>query len=54
MQIVIAHRSCFFNSPDEMLNMGFAEDVETILDGVGSKNAEKTQCLLFRRRHHRG
>lgn len=32
---------------DEMLNMGFAEDVETILDGVGSKNAEKTQCLLF-------
>lgn len=32
---------------DEMLNMGFAEDVETILDGVGSRNDEKTQCLLF-------
>jgi len=32
---------------DEMLNMGFAEDVEVILDGVGSKNPEKTQCLLF-------
>jgi ATP-dependent RNA helicase DDX21 len=30
-----------------MLNMGFAEDVETILDGVGSRNDEKTQCLLF-------
>ena len=27
--------------------MGFAEDVETILDGVGSRNDEKTQCLLF-------
>jgi len=32
---------------DEMLNMGFAEDVEVILDGVGSANEEKTQCLLF-------
>ncbi|EED93350.1 RNA helicase, partial [Thalassiosira pseudonana CCMP1335] len=32
---------------DEMLNMGFAEDVEVILEGVGSKNREKTQCLLF-------
>mmetsp|Transcript_3713 Transcript_3713/g.7094 ORF Transcript_3713/g.7094 Transcript_3713/m.7094 type:complete len:821 (+) Transcript_3713:422-2884(+) len=32
---------------DEMLNMGFAEDVEFILDGVGSSNNEKTQCLLF-------
>jgi ATP-dependent RNA helicase DDX21 len=32
---------------DEMLNMGFAEDVEVILDGVGSRNPEKTQCLLF-------
>lgn len=32
---------------DEMLNMGFAEDVETILDGVGSNNDQKTQCLLF-------
>lgn len=27
--------------------MGFAEDVETILNGVGSNNKEKTQCLLF-------
>lgn len=32
---------------DEMLNMGFAEDVEIVLDGVGSKNAQKTQVLLF-------
>jgi ATP-dependent RNA helicase DDX21 len=32
---------------DEMLNMGFAEDVEVILDGVGSANKAKTQCLLF-------
>ena len=32
---------------DEMLNMGFAEDVEVILDGVGKDNSEKTQCLLF-------
>ena len=32
---------------DEMLNMGFADDVETILAGVGSNNDEKTQCLLF-------
>jgi len=30
-----------------MLNMGFAEDVEVILDGVGSANKQKTQCLLF-------
>lgn len=32
---------------DEMLNMGFADDVERILDGVGSSNDQKTQCLLF-------
>lgn len=32
---------------DEMLNMGFAEDVEVVLQGVGSKNEQKTQCLLF-------
>ena len=32
---------------DEMLNMGFAEDVEFILKGVGSRNDQKTQCLLF-------
>jgi len=32
---------------DEMLNMGFAEDVEEILQGVGAENEEKTQCLLF-------
>jgi ATP-dependent RNA helicase DDX21 len=32
---------------DEMLNMGFAEDVETILDGVGRDNEQKTQCLMF-------
>ncbi len=32
---------------DEMLNMGFAEDVEVILEDVGSANELKTQCLLF-------
>ena len=32
---------------DEMLNMGFAEDVEVILEGAGSANEEKMQCLLF-------
>ncbi|GKY98188.1 hypothetical protein MPSEU_000776600 [Mayamaea pseudoterrestris] len=32
---------------DEMLRMGFAEDVEVILDGVGQDNPQKTQCLLF-------
>lgn len=32
---------------DEMLNMGFADDVEVVLDGVGSDLEEKTQCLLF-------
>lgn len=32
---------------DEMLNMGFADDVETILNGVGSDNPHTTQCLLF-------
>jgi ATP-dependent RNA helicase DDX21 len=30
-----------------MLNMGFAEDVEVILEGIGSANKQKTQCLLF-------
>jgi ATP-dependent RNA helicase DDX21 len=32
---------------DEMLNMGFAEDVEVILEGIGKNNDKKTQCLLF-------
>lgn len=32
---------------DEMLSMGFADDVETILDGLGSNNGKKPQCLLF-------
>ena len=32
---------------DEMLNMGFAEDVEKVLDGAGSVNEEKPQVLLF-------
>lgn len=32
---------------DEMLNMGFAEDVEVILEGAGAENDEKMQCLLF-------
>ena len=32
---------------DEMLNMGFAEDVEVILDGLGEENEKKSQCLLF-------
>jgi ATP-dependent RNA helicase DDX21 len=32
---------------DEMLNMGFAEDIEVILDGLGKDNGKKAQCLLF-------
>jgi len=32
---------------DEMLNMGFADDVERVLDGAGSINEEKPQVLLF-------
>ncbi|MGK3762224.1 MAG: ATP-dependent RNA helicase DDX21, partial [Bacillariaceae sp.] len=32
---------------DEMLSMGFAEDVETILDGFGKDNGKKPQCMLF-------
>mmetsp|Transcript_24524 Transcript_24524/g.28396 ORF Transcript_24524/g.28396 Transcript_24524/m.28396 type:complete len:689 (+) Transcript_24524:269-2335(+) len=32
---------------DEMLSMGFADDVETILDGLGVDNGKKPQCLLF-------
>lgn len=32
---------------DEMLNMGFADDVEVILDGLGEANDKKPQCLLF-------
>jgi len=32
---------------DEMLNMGFAENVEEIVNNVGSANGEKTQFLLF-------
>jgi len=32
---------------DEMLSMGFADDVETILDGLGVDNGEKPQCMMF-------
>lgn len=32
---------------DEMLNMGFADDVETILSGLGDDNEDKSQVLLF-------
>ena len=32
---------------DEMLNMGFAEDVEVVLEDMGADNNDKTQCLLF-------
>jgi len=32
---------------DEMLSMGFADDVETILDGLGTDNGKKPQCMLF-------
>jgi ATP-dependent RNA helicase DDX21 len=32
---------------DEMLNMGFADDVETILNGLGKDNDKKAQCLMF-------
>lgn len=40
-------RTVVLDEADEMLNMGFAEDVEDILEGVGCDNEEKTQCLLF-------
>jgi ATP-dependent RNA helicase DDX21 len=32
---------------DEMLSMGFADDVERMLDGLGADNGKKPQCLLF-------
>lgn len=32
---------------DEMLSMGFSDDVETILKGLGEDNGKKPQCLLF-------
>lgn len=32
---------------DEMLSMGFAEDVEVILDGSGADNGKKPQVMLF-------
>jgi hypothetical protein len=32
---------------DEMLNMGFADDVETVLEGLGKDNGHKSQVLLF-------
>lgn len=32
---------------DSMLDMGFSDDVETILDGLGEANGKKPQCLLF-------
>ena len=36
-----------FDEADEMLYMSFAEDVKVILDGAGSANDQKMQCLLF-------
>ena len=38
---------CCADEADEMLNMGFAEDVEVILEGAGDENDKKMQCLLF-------
>jgi superfamily II DNA/RNA helicase len=32
---------------DEMLNMGFVEDVKVILEGAGSANNKKMKCLPF-------
>eukprot|EP00539_Tryblionella_compressa_P000825 CAMPEP_0178750860 /NCGR_PEP_ID=MMETSP0744-20121128/10224_1 /TAXON_ID=913974 /ORGANISM="Nitzschia punctata, Strain CCMP561" /LENGTH=854 /DNA_ID=CAMNT_0020404479 /DNA_START=196 /DNA_END=2761 /DNA_ORIENTATION=- len=32
---------------DEMLSMGFADDVETILKGLGKDNGKKPQVMLF-------
>lgn len=32
---------------DQMLNMGFADQVETVFEGLGKANAIKTQVLLF-------
>uniref|UniRef100_A0A7S4ARI6 RNA helicase n=1 Tax=Pseudo-nitzschia australis TaxID=44445 RepID=A0A7S4ARI6_9STRA len=39
--------SIVLDEADEMLSMGFADDVETILDGLGIDNGKKPQCLLF-------
>ena len=43
-------RECNFvvlDEADKMLNMGFAEDVEVVLKGVGNANNKNMQCLLF-------
>eukprot|EP00588_Corethron_pennatum_P011030 CAMPEP_0194270286 /NCGR_PEP_ID=MMETSP0169-20130528/4297_1 /TAXON_ID=218684 /ORGANISM="Corethron pennatum, Strain L29A3" /LENGTH=837 /DNA_ID=CAMNT_0039012281 /DNA_START=224 /DNA_END=2735 /DNA_ORIENTATION=+ len=40
-------RTAVLDEADEMLNMGFAEDVEEILRGMGSVLDIKTQVLLF-------
>ncbi|KAL3920796.1 MAG: hypothetical protein SGILL_003078 [Bacillariaceae sp.] len=39
--------SVVLDEADEMLSMGFADDVETILEGLGEKNGKKPQMMLF-------
>ncbi|KAG7358787.1 ATP-dependent RNA helicase RhlE 2 [Nitzschia inconspicua] len=39
--------SVVLDEADEMLSMGFADDVETILQGLGQKNGKKPQVMLF-------
>jgi len=40
-------RIAVLDEADEMLNMGFADDVETIMEGAGSNQEDKPQVLLF-------
>jgi ATP-dependent RNA helicase DDX21 len=39
--------SVVLDEADEMLSMGFADDVETILKGLGKDNGKKPQVMLF-------
>ncbi|KAL3911471.1 MAG: hypothetical protein SGILL_007270, partial [Bacillariaceae sp.] len=39
--------SVVLDEADEMLSMGFADDVETMLKGLGEKNGKKPQVMLF-------
>ncbi|GMI42109.1 hypothetical protein TeGR_g8745, partial [Tetraparma gracilis] len=40
-------RVAVLDEADEMLNMGFADDVETVMQDAGSRHEDKPQVLLF-------
>jgi ATP-dependent RNA helicase DDX21 len=40
-------KAVILDEADQMLNMGFAEDIETIMGAVNDKCSEKVQFLLF-------